>query len=411
LQERLGNYGETSARDIFIATLSRIKEPSLVDMHPFLLFDRVPLLFTNEDVMKSRASSVAPDKGEDDPNGTKNLFGVLGELFRQAHDNPTAENARIFKAIMKLFIADTPKKSKKRKHNEEGSTWKVDACCVLQNQKFCRWINFIYELLANDSFPVMSLIKETLASSKLKDEETLPKKVHMCTVRIAKNLLLRGTLTSVNATDLKYGAFGGLYVLGGIYCDFVSTDEDRWELHKFFLCLPSGFGSYEKLYRKGFWQNSIPERLPFKEKVMEMSTIHLLGKIFFQCTNTIAEAVRLFINHQLGKREAALQVVSGTVGGKPKGLPTKKLLLPVVHRYVASAWLKILNCVGLVIHPTAQMREHLPGKKVTLIFCVFAKHQFFIVSIFLMFLCFDKKNDRPCNEYNHQPFSVEHGGC
>ena len=49
-----------------------------MDMHPFLLFDRVPLLFTNEDVMKSRASSVAPDKGEDDPNGTKNLFGVLG---------------------------------------------------------------------------------------------------------------------------------------------------------------------------------------------------------------------------------------------------------------------------------------------------------------------------------------------
>jgi hypothetical protein len=124
LQERLGNYGETSACDIFIATLSRIKEPSLVDIHPFLLFDWVPLLFINEDVMKSRASSVASDN----LNGSKNLLGVLGELFRQAHDNLSSENARIFKAIMKLFIPDTPKKNKKRKltnNEEEGSIWKV----------------------------------------------------------------------------------------------------------------------------------------------------------------------------------------------------------------------------------------------------------------------------------------------
>lgn len=378
LQERLGNFGETSARDVFIATLSRVKGDALQDFHPFLISLRPPLLFTNEEEMKASLASPAPK--------WKNMFFVLKELLKQVDDLTSSENTRIYKTIKKLFLAEVPKKSKKMilANEEEESSLRADASCVLQNQKLFRWINFIYNLLEHDSVPVRSLINETLTSAKLNDDGwPLTKKVDLCAVRIARNLLVRGTLTSVNATDLKYGAFGGLYVLGGIYCDFVWTPEDRRELSKFFLCLPAGFGSYEKLYQKGFWNNTIAERLPFKEKDMDMPTIHFLGKIFFQCANSIAESIRLCVNHQLLTRHE-----SGSSKGKSYVLPTKKFLFPIIFRRVASDWLKILNCVGLVIHPTIQMKEHLPGKRFTILFCVFAKHEFFIVSI--LFLCFDK---------------------
>jgi hypothetical protein len=122
-----------------------------------------------------------------------------------------------------------------------------------------------------------------------------------------------------------------MYVLGGIYCNFVWTPEDRRELSKFFLCLPAGFGSYEKLYQKGFWRNTIAERLPFKEKDIDMPTIHFLGKIFFQCANSIAESIRLCVNHQL-----LTQHESGSSKGKSYVLPTKKFLFPIIFRRVAS---------------------------------------------------------------------------
>lgn len=356
LQERLGHYGETTARDLFIKTLQSVDESIFSSEHPFLMSAQVPLLFlTVEDMM----DFYTVDEEHRSPSKSHR---VIQDLLNQTEDHTITENLRVHDNFKKLFLVEVPKKSKKKKptdEEEESPPWKVMAINVFHQQKFYRWMDIIFSLLQNDSETVRSLIDETLQGFK-QNEDQLPRtqKVEMCVARILKNLFVRGTITSVKSGDLKHGAYGGLYVLGGIFCDFVRTREDKEELSKFFLSLPAGVGSYEKLYSKGTWKNPAPERLPLKESAMDMSSIHFLGKLFFLLTNSMAEAIRLRVNYQIMRR--------GDAGGKKtSGNLAKKVVFPIIFRHVATSWLKILNRLGIVIHPTEHMKEHLPGKKLT----------------------------------------------
>jgi hypothetical protein len=136
----------------------------LQDFHPFLISLRPPLLLTNQEETKASLASPALK--------WNNMFFVLKELLKQLDDLTSSENTRIYKTIKKLFLAEVPKKSKKMKlaNEEEESSLRADASCVLQNQKLFRCINFIYNLLEHDSVPVRSLINETLTSAKLNDD-------------------------------------------------------------------------------------------------------------------------------------------------------------------------------------------------------------------------------------------------
>jgi hypothetical protein len=392
LQERLGNYGETSPRDVFIAALARIVPSTLKevitdsvsvhkkDCHPFLISDDLPLLFTTSEEM---SEYIAQDIVDNPLPNNKML--VIQEVMDLTVVGKGSENARITNALKKLFVAEVSKRTKKRKFsNEEDSKppLRMESNHVLHQKKLLRWIEFISVLLESDSNPVKALINETLIALKINvQEQQRAKTVRMCIVRIVKNLLLRSTLTSVNATDLKFGAFGGLYVLGGIYCDFVYDESDLLELNHFFQRLPAGVGSYEDLYLKdSTWKSPNKDRLLFQECGMDLPTIYTLGKMFFHCANSIAEAIRLHVNsriqwHHTNRGEATKTLV----------IPTKKFLYPIIFRHVATSWLKILNCVGMVIHPTEHTEQLVPGKGNRNIICVFAKHKYFIDSFLILF--------------------------